>query len=201
MVEPQTVHDEATTLDPSCLSPADAPAPTPATPATPTAPPPLPPLSYRVYSLADLEARSGDVTLRRTRHSMIPLSEDLPPPHALVEIARAYIAQASWKKLGTQLGLLAGCVLVLLGVVLLVADLTDDVKPTHATRSSAPSTRVGDESEEDATPAVTPTAVDEVVERAAGRPPPMVAQRPAPRPSRTRHVRTAANDQAEIFVP
>jgi hypothetical protein len=131
---------------------------------------------------------------------MLPLSEDLPPPRALVEIARAYIAQASWKKLGTQLAVLAGCVLVLLGGVLLIADLTDDVKPTHATRSSAASTPlVADESAEGPA-AVTPTAVDEVVERATGRAP-TVAQRPAPRSSRTRHVRTAAHDQAEIFVP
>ncbi len=119
-------------------------------------------LTYSVYTIADLEARA----MARPRTSKPP-------------------APFTWQKAAVAAGGAFGTALLLLGLVLVAADLTDDLQPAPARAAREPAVAVI------APPpvlavAAPPPPVIEIIE-----PPRVVPKPPAPK----------AKAQREIFIP
>ena len=133
---------------------------------------PRPP-SFQVYSLADLDRRSGPASIGRSSltqlhgngraphkwarskqalsavgfafRSWVALGKARPPlrdaihaPGQVLGIeVKAALRATDWKRVGTVGGIAAAVGVALLTLVLLVADLTDDMKPTHVGAAAA----------------------------------------------------------------
>jgi hypothetical protein len=147
-----------------------------------------PGLSYRVYSLADLEALA---TARGARAACV-----VPTPPSSFRDVAIELRNIDRKTLVARVAIGAAAGLLMLGAVLFVADLTDDVAPSKVARSEATTYAAS------VPIAAPPEAAAASPARAV-----TVAAPPAPiRPKRaptepSRRPSGAAKAPAEIFIP
>jgi hypothetical protein len=163
------------------------------------------PLSFRVYTLDDLERRSDAPLSLRTSYANFDATASRGSSRAGGGLLALWIALASidLKKLGVTMGIVVGASLTTLFAVLIVAELTDDVRPGAAARlasseilvrsAMSPTTPAAPVAAAPvaapaAVPAVAP-AVEEHALPAPASPPKRAAKKPAkpkaPRPYRT----------------
>lgn len=103
------------------------------------------------------------------------------PGQVLVIEVKAALKATDWKRVGTVGGVAAAIAVALLTVVLVVADLTDDMKPTHTGAAAAAMMPTPEPEPAMMTAPAAPTAPIVFEDVYESTPPPVVKPKPAPR--------------------